>query len=507
MFQFLLDIVAHTIRSYVENFLLAVVIILFGGAVLYRTNKHLFDQTPLARNILIVLVLFSLYTFFGGFTYPIVTAIVSLVVSLIVAFKFSISKNEDLDVLGAMVINNRGYYEPKGTEKPPNTQNCVAYFDKPLEWEQVRSHMISKLFNQYKYRRLESIGKIEPNGSKKAWNTQWIKCDINDPSIMNQLLQYHKVTNNDELYELIEQLCNMVLPRYLPQWRVHYIENNNGLSCWLWRVSHGIADGLRLVSLATDFFQDIDGNPCKVPSMGKLQSSKRKIKVKPDDIILKTAQDAKLFYENSYGYVKKQSKIKNDEIKDRKDKASKKKGKKKSRSMIFQFLTPKFVLNIFKDFKAVNDMMNGKFDSISPFKPDYTVHCPQTQQIVRPSSAGSNISVTTNNKKSSPDDNNDDSENKEKEDTDSKASELDETTKEAKETKQGGISKGLGSFNNETDYIPLDYVKTIKNHYKVSVNDVLTALFAGAVRNYILYHKGDFFTKATMVKHRVELFF
>ena len=115
--------------------------------------------------------------------------------------------------------------------------------------------MINKLFN---YRRFECIGIIDPKSRKsnKVWNTEWIKCDMTDPAIIDTLLQKHTCNGNKELYKLIDELANVKLEPYLPQWRIHYIENSgDGMSCWMWRVSHGIADGLRLVTLCSELFE------------------------------------------------------------------------------------------------------------------------------------------------------------------------------------------------------------------------------------------------------------
>ena len=68
--------------------------------------------------------------------------------------------------------------------------------------------------------------------------------------IQNRMITKHVVNGDEALYGLIDDLCNQHLPTDLPQWRSDYIENEDGLSCWILRISHGIADGIRLVSVA-----------------------------------------------------------------------------------------------------------------------------------------------------------------------------------------------------------------------------------------------------------------
>ena len=373
--------------------------------------------------------------------------------------------DEDLDVMGAMCINDRGFYNPAGSEKPSNCQNCFAYFEKRLDWDQVRPLMIKKLFN---YRRFECIGVIDPksrmfkksrNVSNKVWNTEWIKCDMTDPAIINQLLQCHQVSSNDELYTLIDKLCNVKLVGYLPQWRVHYIDNLDGMSCWVWRVSHGIADGLRLVTLCSELFEDIDGNPINPPRSGKLTADKTRINLSNSYL---SYDDAKLFYNDSNAFVEtklkerlhknKPSNKKNGDNEDKDKNKNKKNVKTKSNNVVGKYLglvrkiiDPRNIIKVFKDIKSVNDMLKGPFDTVSPFKPDYTIHCPPKQKTFRPS-----------------------------------------------------IERCNGK-----DYISLEYVKKIKNHYGASVNDVLTALVAGAIRAYIESQKPDYFKNRNMAKYRV----
>ena len=85
--------------------------------------------------------------------------------------------------------------------------------------------------------------------SDRLWNTKCKPVEITT-EVQNQMITKHVVNGDEELYRLIDDLCNQHLPSDLPQWRSDYIENTDGLSCWILRISHGIADGIRLVSVA-----------------------------------------------------------------------------------------------------------------------------------------------------------------------------------------------------------------------------------------------------------------
>lgn len=401
------------------------------------------DLTPFGKNAVVVVGLFVLYSYLGGFNYPVITGVITLVISLILAFKFSIGKDEDMDVMGAMVINDRGFFTSSESVKPPNTQNCIAYFEKRIDFEHTRKHLSKALF---KYRRFSSIAVIKPKQSNKVWNTQWIKCDMSDANISDKIITYNKVNNNNELYDIIDQLCNVRLPPYLPQWRVHCIDNLNGESAWLWRVSHGLADGLRLVPLAQQMFEDLDGNPIAKTMQSQSQSQSKNKKV-----IGLNAKNAKLYYDTRGECTINKNSDECDECDDKKRNNQFNQFSKLLRlgKKYYQLFNP---IKLFLDIKSINDMLKGPFDTISPFKPDYNIHCPKLQKIFRPKIYKSQI-------------------------------------------------------DNETrDYMPLSFVKELKKHYNVTVNDVLTALFAGALRDYILSQNNDYFKKQDMKSYRVKFF-
>ena len=83
----------------------------------------------------------------------------------------------------------------------------------------------------------------------RCWNTKWKPVEITT-EIQNRMIIKHVVNGDEELYKLIDDLCNQHLPTDLPQWRSDYIENTDGLSCWMLRISYGIGDGIRCVSIA-----------------------------------------------------------------------------------------------------------------------------------------------------------------------------------------------------------------------------------------------------------------
>jgi len=342
------------------------------------------ELTPFARGVMIAVIFAVLCNFLAFFYFFIILGL-----SLTIAYLVT-GTNKDIDVFAAMCINHKGLIPPKiNSVLPPMTQNCVIYFEKNLNWNETKQFIIDKLFC---YKRLISIGYNKK--SSPVWNTKWKKVEIND-QLINELLQCQQVNGDDALYEKIEVLCNQQISVETPQWRFILINNSNGLSAVLLRVSHGIADGLRLVALVTDLFEDANGNPIKVPTVGKM---------KVDDA--------------------GNSNNKNDKFK-------------------INWFNPRTYINIIKDLKGVNDMMYGQFDTITPFKPDYSIHCPPYQRI----------------------------------------------------------------FRSKTP-ISLNDLKKIKNHYRVSINDVLTAAFAGSVRNYILTQNPKFFeTQKTNINMRAMVAF
>ena len=93
-----------------------------------------------------------------------------------------------------------------------------------------------------------SIGVLR-SPSDRVWNTKWKPVEIT-AEVQNRMICKHVVNGDEELYRLIDDLCNQHLPSELPQWRSDYIENDDGLSCWILRISHGVADGIRLVPIA-----------------------------------------------------------------------------------------------------------------------------------------------------------------------------------------------------------------------------------------------------------------
>ena len=232
-----------------------------------------------------------------------------------------------MDAQTAFCINGRGSNCPKD-EKPISTlQNCFIYFENKLDFDSIKTKIAKEFFP---YKRLSSIS-VLPAGSP-VWETKFRSIEITQ-EVQDRMIVKHIVNNDDELYDLIDTIGNQHLPRDLPQWKFHYIENNKGLSAWVWRVSHGLADGLRLVPLAANLFQDIDGQVAGVPSIGKLNS-----------------------------------------------KQPQRRGARKNR---INWMNPKTYYRLFQDMYKVWYSINGDCDTLNAFKPDNKIHGPKVQIHVR----------------------------------------------------------------------------------------------------------------------------
>ena len=127
----------------------------------------------------------------------------------------------------------------------------------------------------YKFKRLSHIGVLQHPNSP-LWSTRWKPVDITQ-DVMDRQILHHTVSDDSELYALIDKLTNEQLPRDIPLWRFHYIENRDagGLSMWSWRVAHGISDGIRLVSIASTLLQNAQGQSIGAPK-GSILSSQPK---------------------------------------------------------------------------------------------------------------------------------------------------------------------------------------------------------------------------------------
>jgi len=233
-----------------------------------------------------------------------------------------------MDMLTAFCINGRGARCPKGEVPMTMTQNAAVYFEDKLDFENGIKPLLIKQMHAYK--RLSHIG-VLPTASSPLWTTQWRPVELNQ-SVYDRMIQKHAVDNDKELMAMIDKLCNEPLPNDLPLWVFHYIENNNGSSIWLWRISHGISDGIRLISVAANLLQDVDGNPIGAPT----------------SVILK-----------------------------------KRSGKKKGKGKKMNWLNPQTYLKLFADIKKMDYSVNGPCDSINAFKPDAKIHGPKRQIHIR----------------------------------------------------------------------------------------------------------------------------
>lgn len=280
--------------------------------------------TKLSRNFLIAVWCSLLYAFFGGYGHPIITFLLTTGILLWLVFLLSIPKNEDMDMLTAFCIHARGVICPKGESPMTMTQNCLVYFEGKLPFDTLKQHIISRL---YKYKRLSSIG-VLPSPNAALWSTRWQPIDITDDVINRQILA-HSVSSNSELYALVDKLTNEQLPSDLPLWRFHYIENtaDDGLSMWVWRVSHGISDGIRLVSIASTLLQNAEGGDIGAPK-GSILSAKKSDPSAPR--------------------------------------------KKKRRGP--NWMNPKTYVQLFEDLYSVWFSINGPCDTLNAFKPDGRVH-------------------------------------------------------------------------------------------------------------------------------------
>eukprot|EP01083_Nonionella_stella_P010139 28983_1 len=279
--------------------------------------------TLLSRNLLIAFSLLSVYAFSGGFDHPILSFILFGGITACLVGLISMPANEDMDTLTASCIHKLSAKCPPGDIPPPHTQNGFIFFESKVDFAAARALVVSKWFH---YKRFSCVATLKPKSA--LWNTRWKPIELNE-QVYDRMIKYHEVNNEDELYALIDKLCNEHLPKDLPQWIFHHINNNNGVSVWVLRVSHGIADGIRLVPIAAELLQNADGTPCGPPK-GKI--------------------------------------------------LAKRKGRRRGPNI---WLNPKTYYNIIRDIHKVWYMVNGPCDTIGPFKPDGRLHAAKQQLHLR----------------------------------------------------------------------------------------------------------------------------
>merc|ERR1719464_631937 len=171
------------------------------------------------------------------------------------------------------------------------TQNSAIYFENKLDFENsIRPLLIKQL---HSYKRLSHVG-VLPTASSPLWTTRWQPIELNE-SVYNRMIQKHTVDNDEQLRAMIDDLCNEPLPNDLPLWVFHYIENNNGSSIWLWRISHGISDGIRLISIAANMLQDAKGNAIGAPTSVILKGGKNKKREKAEKQWIELAESKNIF--------------------------------------------------------------------------------------------------------------------------------------------------------------------------------------------------------------------
>eukprot|EP01084_Bolivina_argentea_P148402 259455_1 len=273
--------------------------------------------TALAKNIFFTISLVLLYYICNGFSYPILSCSIFAVISIWLVFLLTTSKKHDMDMLTAFLINGRGVKVPTGQSPLSLTQNCCIYFENKLDFNSIKSS-ISKTF--FKFKRLSHIPILQHHNSA-LWDTKWIKIKITN-DITNKMINKHTVSNNNQLYNLIDKLCNQTLSNKLPKWIFHYIENNNGLSVFLFRCHHGIADGIRLIHLASEIFTDANGNKIDIPKTSVLQCN---------------------------NFISKPNLLK-------------------------LLLTPRTYFDLLSDLYQIWYTVYGPMDRINPFKPDNNIH-------------------------------------------------------------------------------------------------------------------------------------
>lgn len=334
--------------------------------------------TNLGRNFLIAIALSLCYALFIGYGNTAITFVLSTGILLALVERYTEATRDPMDMLTAFCIHKRGVICPKGQTPTSMTQNCFIYFEAPLNFEKLKATICDTM---YRYKRFSSVGVLR-SPSDRVWNTMWKAVEITD-EVKERMICKHEVDGDEALYRLIDDLCNGHLPEDLPQWRSDYIENADGVSCWILRVSHGVADGIRLVPIAGEMLQDVEGNPIGAPK-GSVMSHK----------------------------------------------ASGSERKSRAKAVRPNWMDPRTYWQFVGDLKKVDHSINGPCDTLCAFKPDDRVHGPQRQIHVR------NLKP-----------------------------------------------------------LKIADVKTLKNKYGVSFNDVISALTVSGIRKYVLSQDADIFKK------------
>lgn len=199
--------------------------------------------TALSKNWLTAVLALSVYIILDGLSCTVLTAFILLILLLYVGYHMSIPENEDMDYLTASIYHKKGVIMADDDIPVSFTQNCMVYFDSVHDFQEVQKMFA---FSCFKFRRLSCVGRLESE-SDARWNTKWIPVQLND-EVMNRMIRKHIVHSTDEVHLKMDEICNQCLPTDLPQWSMDYIENVENKTCaWLWRVSHGVADGIRLI--------------------------------------------------------------------------------------------------------------------------------------------------------------------------------------------------------------------------------------------------------------------
>jgi len=287
--------------------------------------------TKLARNFLCALAFSLFYALFIGYAHTTITFLLFTGILLALVERCTVSHRDPMDTLTAMCIHKRGVVCPPGDTVTSMTQNCFIYLEDKVDFDKLRQTVCDTM---YRYKRFSSIGVLK-SPTDRLWNTKWKPVEITE-DVKNRMILKHVVHGEDQLYRLVDELCNQHLPSDLPQWSSSYIENEDGLSCWILRISHGIADGIRLVPIAGEMLQDIDGNPIGAPK-GSVMSNK----------------------------------------------ASASQKHRRPKAVGPNWLDPRTYWQMVGDLKLVDRSINGPCDTLCAFKPDDKVHGPKKQIHVR----------------------------------------------------------------------------------------------------------------------------
>ncbi|ETO17528.1 hypothetical protein RFI_19793, partial [Reticulomyxa filosa] len=173
----------------------------------------------------------------------------------------------------------------------------VGYMRKLAPAEYLEGIIRDRLLNYDRLRRAVVPKDASSTSVSPVWCTEF-KDSGDDLDIKKDLISIHHVKDNKEVHALIDEIGNTYIDIDKPQWKFHLIyneaaiknnnNNNNNNShdnnndehksedieycALLWRVSHGISDGLRLVHIVEELFTDEKGEPAKAPDIGKLKS-------------------------------------------------------------------------------------------------------------------------------------------------------------------------------------------------------------------------------------------